>query len=128
MAQDIARVQVLLYGGGGYGASAIATLSGGEVSAIEIEFPGRGYFNIDPTNTPSAQIAFTESLANNEKNATLEVRLGSLALTNSGKPNYPSSDNANKIGNKDPWIEIGILIEMKPKSIRMIAEHWRLPK
>ena len=99
--------QVVISGGGGYGADAIATTSGGEISAIEIVFPGRGYFNIDPANTPSAQIAFTEPLENNEENASLEVRLGgSLNLTNSGNTNYPSSDGNNKIGNKDPWIEI----------------------
>jgi hypothetical protein len=83
--------EVVISGGGGYGASATATTRGGEISAIEIEFPGRGYFNIDPANSPSAQVAFTEPLANNELNASLEVRLGgSLSLTNSGNTYYPT--------------------------------------
>jgi hypothetical protein len=99
--------EVVISGGGGYGASATATTRGGEISAIEIEFPGRGYFNIDPANSPSAQVAFTEPLANNELNASLEVRLGgSLSLTNSGNTYYPYDDKRNEFGNKDPWIEI----------------------
>ena len=61
---------------------------------------GRGYFNIDPGNTPTATLAHQTGMEGQEIDATLKARLGgSLASVNPTSNNYPG-------GNINPWIEI----------------------
>ena len=45
------------------------------IAEVSVTEAGRGYFNIDPTNEPSA-IVDESAVISPEENATLEVRLG----------------------------------------------------
>ena len=67
----------------GNGAALLADISVSVSRGVEAVFaiePGRGYFNIDPSNTPEAALEFT-GLANPEQNASLELRLGGSLST-----------------------------------------------
>ena len=78
--------EVVITGGGGYGARAIVDidLAGvGEVTNIELDPDvvdpgGRGYFNIDSSNVPTASLVHTPLLPldPNERDANLSLRLG----------------------------------------------------
>lgn len=69
---------VSITGGGGSGATALAFVEpvDGNLTAIFPIEPGRGYFNLDSNNTPSAKLIFDDPLAGDEKNASILLRLG----------------------------------------------------
>ena len=48
--------QVIISGGGGYGAWATVFVWNGEVIGWEIEAGGKGYYNLDSSNIPSTEI------------------------------------------------------------------------
>ena len=67
---------VVITGGGGYGALALATLDNGSIATVEIngDNHGRSYFNIDTTNIPTASIDYgANPLEDQEKDAVLDV-------------------------------------------------------
>ena len=103
--------EVVITGGGGYAAFATSTIgASGEILSVEIfgDHHGRGYFNIDPANTPTATLAHQTAMEGQELDATLKARLGgSLASVNPANNYYPTDDlPPNDTPNQNPWIEI----------------------
>ena len=77
---------------------------------------GRGYFNIDPANTPTATLAHQTAMEGQEIDATLKARLGgSLASVNPANNFYPSTDDDRPYPiPKIHGLKFGILKEMNP--------------
>ena len=106
---------VSVSGGGGYGAEIIVKdidLNTGTITEIEVVNGGRGYFNIDPTNAPSAVITMPNSriatLLPEEKDANLSVRLGGYIKEIPRCSACESGDHGEntKYSHLEPWIEI----------------------
>ena len=70
---------VVIRGGGGVGATARAVLeANGSIARLELTSGGRGYFNIDPSNKPTASLVHdlvVDPWGGNEVDANLTVRL-----------------------------------------------------
>jgi hypothetical protein len=93
---------VSITGGGGSGATALAfvePVDGNLTAVFPVEF-GRGYFNLDSNNTPSAKLVFDNPLAGDEKNASILLRLGGSLV----KPTIVKSNDHPQ--HMTPWIEI----------------------
>ena len=70
---------VSVSGGGGYGAKIRITeidRTNGEIIEIEVLDGGRGYFNIDPANKPTATLLSPSPVVDPHRDANLSVRLG----------------------------------------------------
>ena len=71
---------VVIKGGGGVGATATAVLeANGSIARLNLTYGGRGYFNIDPSNKPTASLVHdlvVDPWGGNEVDANLTVRLG----------------------------------------------------
>ena len=72
---------VVITGGGGFGGSAIANITNGEITDVFLDpiVPnpgGRGYFNIDSNNTPTSRLVHVNPLTSTEQDANLSLRLG----------------------------------------------------
>ena len=125
--------EVVITGGGGYAALATASISGGQINSVEI-IPGnggRGYFNIDPNNTPKAEFP---AVGPGEENATLNVRLGGSVESVDPTDNYyPSGDSGlplphGIIPNNNPWIEIWDLERTEAEIDEMHYRALAVPK
>ena len=96
-------------GGGGHGANVSAFVTkDGNITGFRINDGGRGYFNIDTNNRPTAK--HTPTLSAVEKNATLEVRLGGylqeIPRCNLCILGSPEGHFSPKYSHLEPWIEI----------------------
>ena len=106
----IVAPMVVITGGGGNGAEAIATIdANGSIANVSISedlftgevLAGRGYFNTDLSNSPNAQINHTPAinLQPGAKDANISVLLGGSL---SGIELCPCTDHTHM----DPFIEI----------------------
>ena len=100
-------------GGGGKGAviQALDADKDGVIDDFRIIDGGVGYFNIDSDNYPTAKHSNFDDFANDEKNATLEVRLGGYleeisrcTLCEQGA--HDKAGTPNNYSHLEPWIEI----------------------
>ena len=108
---------VVITGGGGSGASAKATVADdGSIDTVEIESGGRGYFNINPSNQPTAQLVVdpTDPLIGLEQDANLSVRLGGFLngiprCNRCGDGHHANTSDRHEdkfYYHRDPWVEI----------------------
>ena len=115
---------VVITGGGGSGASAKATVADdGTIDTVEIESGGQGYFNINPSNQPTAQLVVdpTDPLIGLEQDANLSVRLGGFLngiprCNRCGDGHHANTSDRHEdkfYYHRDPWLKSGIEIVQK---------------